>query len=83
VITPEGQARQRRFAIERQLDERYLLSMEEYEAILRGSSAVKFGTRNAQLDNGFIAGARESRRGKGQLFLRAIKEFHREYEWLP
>jgi polyketide biosynthesis 3-hydroxy-3-methylglutaryl-CoA synthase-like enzyme PksG len=82
VITPEGQARQRRMAIKRQLDERYSLSIEEYESILRGSSAVKFGVRNAQLDFNFIANAREFSRGKGRLFLRAIKEFHREYEWL-
>jgi polyketide biosynthesis 3-hydroxy-3-methylglutaryl-CoA synthase-like enzyme PksG len=82
VVPPDGQTRQRRFAIERQLDERYQLSMEEYESILRGSSAIKFGTRNVQLDAGFIPDARESSRGKGRLFLREIKEFHREYEWL-
>ncbi|MBC7984226.1 MAG: hydroxymethylglutaryl-CoA synthase family protein [Candidatus Obscuribacterales bacterium] len=82
VVIPDGQARQRRFAIERQLDERYALSIDEYESILRSSSAVKFGTRNVQLDNGFIPGAREFGRGKERLFLREIKEFHREYEWL-
>jgi polyketide biosynthesis 3-hydroxy-3-methylglutaryl-CoA synthase-like enzyme PksG len=82
VITPDGQARQRRFAIERHLDERYLLSMNEYESILRGSSSVKFGVRNSLLDTNFIVDARDSSRGKGRLFLREIKEFHREYEWL-
>jgi len=81
VVTPEGQARQRRFAIKSQLDGRYALSMEEYEAILRGSDGVKFGTRNVQPDIGFIAGAYESGRRKGRLYLREIKEFHREYEW--
>lgn len=82
VATAEGQARQRRFAIERQLDERYRLSMDEYEFILRGSGAVKFGTRNVRLDSDFVAPARESGRGKERLYLREIKEFHREYEWL-
>jgi polyketide biosynthesis 3-hydroxy-3-methylglutaryl-CoA synthase-like enzyme PksG len=82
VITPEGQARQRRFAIKSQLDSRYQLSMDEYEAILRGSDGVKFGTRNVRPDPGFISGAYESGRGKGRLCLREIKEFHREYEWV-
>lgn len=82
VATPEGQSRQRRFAIERHLNERYALSIEEYESVLRGSSGVKFGTRNVRPDSEFIGGARESSRGKGRLFLREIKEFHREYEWL-
>jgi len=82
VVTPDGQARQRRFAIGRNLDERYRLSMDEYHAILLASGAVKFGTRNVQLDANFIAAARESTRGKGRLFLREIKQFHREYEWL-
>jgi len=82
VVTPEGLARQRRFAIKSQLDGRYALSMDEYEAILRGSGGVKFGTRNVRPDTGFVAGAYESGRGKGRLCLREIKEFHREYEWL-
>ena len=81
VVTPEAQARQRRFEIARQLDERYRLSMEEYDSILRRSSVVRFGTRNVRLDPDFIAGARKSRSG-GRLVLREIKEFHREYEWL-
>lgn len=82
VVTPDSQARQRRLAIKSQLDGRYALSMEEYEAILRGSGGVKFGARNVRPDTGFISGAYESGRGKGRLYLREIKEFHREYEWL-
>jgi polyketide biosynthesis 3-hydroxy-3-methylglutaryl-CoA synthase-like enzyme PksG len=82
VMTAEGQTRQKRFAIARQLDERYRLSMEEYGTILRTSGAVKFGVRNVHIDAGPLSAARESSRGKGRLFLREIKEFHREYEWL-
>ena len=81
IVTAEGQARQRRFDIKRCLDERYRLSIEEYESILRGSSTMQFGTRNVRLDPDFIAGARQSRNAK-RLVLREIKEFHREYEWL-
>jgi polyketide biosynthesis 3-hydroxy-3-methylglutaryl-CoA synthase-like enzyme PksG len=83
VATAESQIRLRRFAFERQLNERYALTIKEYEAILLGSNVVKFGTRNAKLDDTFLAQAREASRGKGRLFLSEIKEFHRMYEWLP
>ncbi|MGH8258432.1 MAG: hydroxymethylglutaryl-CoA synthase family protein [Steroidobacteraceae bacterium] len=82
IVTPASQARQRRFAIEAGLDRRYRLSMEEYESILRGSAAVKFGARNALIDARFLSRAREAGSGTRRLFLREIKEFHREYEWL-
>ncbi|WKB56127.1 hydroxymethylglutaryl-CoA synthase family protein [Eleftheria terrae] len=82
VVTSEGQARQRQFGIEQQLNQRYRLTIEEYEAIIRASSAVRFGVRNVVPDVGFIGEAYQSARGKGRLFLREIKEFHREYEWL-
>jgi len=82
-IVPAGaRASQQRFAIASQLAGRYPLSMPEYESILTGSGAVKFGTRNALPDKDFLPGCRELARGKQQLFLREIREFHREYEWL-
>ena len=82
IVTREGQARQRRFEIERQLNERYLMSMDEYDSILQHNEAVKFGTRNVKLNHEFISGARSACQGKQRLLLREIKEFHREYEWV-
>ena len=82
VVTTGGKSRQRRFGIEQQLNERYRLSIEEYEALLRGSGAVKFGTRNTKSDFDFIPGALASCQGKQRLFLDEIKEFHRQYKWL-
>lgn len=82
VATAQGQERQRRFAIEKQLTERYQLSMDEYENLLRGSGAVKFGTRNAKLDFDLIPGVLTSCQGKKRLFLEEIREFHREYRWM-
>ena len=81
VVTSEGPERQRRFEIENQLNERYQLSMDEYDSLLLGSGAVKFGTRNVTLDTQLIPGAWESFKGKDRLYLKEIKEFHREYEW--
>ncbi|MGS0763570.1 hydroxymethylglutaryl-CoA synthase family protein [Syntrophomonas curvata] len=81
VVTSHGQERQQRFQIERELGERYKLSMDEYHSLLLGSSAVKFGTRNVRLDLDLIPGALKSCRGKERLLLEEIREFHREYRW--
>lgn len=82
VITQEGQQRQRRFAIGRQLDERYRLSMAEYDALLQGSGTVRFGTRNMHSDFDFIPDALAAAQGKERLVLTEISEFHRKYQWL-
>jgi polyketide biosynthesis 3-hydroxy-3-methylglutaryl-CoA synthase-like enzyme PksG len=82
IVTPTSKSQLQKFAIERELNERYRLSMPEYEALLRGSSAVKFGTRNVDLDFQFIPGAIAGSKGKQRLFLKKIVEFHRQYEWV-
>lgn len=81
VVSQESQNRIRALKIKEQLDSRYELTMEEYEEMLIGSSAVKFGTRNVVLDTNFIPQARKTH-GKEILFLKEIKEYHREYEWI-
>lgn len=81
ITTKEGQNRLRSLGIKDQLDKRYELSLEEYDELLVGSNAVKFGTRNVVLDSNFIPQARRTQ-GKEMLFLKEIKEFHREYEWI-
>ena len=81
IVTAAGQQRQQRFQIERQFDERYQLSMDEYEALMQGSGAVKFGTRNVKLDFHMIPGALASCREKPRLFLEEIRDFHRHYRW--
>ncbi len=81
VVTPNGQKLQRGFKIEDRLNQRYRLSMEEYEALLKGSGVVKFGTRNVKSDFDLIPDLNLSG-GEGKLlFLEEIKEFHREYRW--
>jgi polyketide biosynthesis 3-hydroxy-3-methylglutaryl-CoA synthase-like enzyme PksG len=81
VVSKEGQERLRRFAIQEHLDRRYQLSLEEYDNLLVGSRAVRFGTRNATLDLGFVPQAVSVHR-RETLFLVRIKEYHREYQWL-
>ncbi|ETX03772.1 MAG: 3-hydroxy-3-methylglutaryl-ACP synthase (plasmid) [Candidatus Entotheonella factor] len=82
IVTGEGQAMQRRFAIDQSLDRRYELSMEDYEKLLRESIKVRFGTRNVSLDFDIIPGAIEGGgTGQPRLYLERIKEFYREYVW--
>lgn len=81
VVRKEGQDRLRALKIKDHLDRRHELSMEEYDHLLINSNAVKFGTRNVVLDTDFIPQARKSQ-GKETLFLKEIKEFHREYQWI-
>lgn len=82
VVSSEGQAALARFGIEQHLDERYGLTMDEYERLLVGNTQLKFGTRNVSIRDGWVPGARAVARGRRQLVLREIREFHREYEWL-
>ena len=81
VVKAQSQEQLHRFGIERQLSKRYQLSMDEYEAILRNSGVVKFGTRNVKLDFQLFPGALDSCQGKQMLLLEEIREFHREYRW--
>lgn len=81
VVRKEGQERVRAMGIEQMLDNRYELTMEEYDNLLIGSNALRFGTRNLELDTSFIPQARAAQ-NKPVLFLKKINEFHREYEWV-
>lgn len=82
VVTREAQEHQRQFHIKQRLDERYELSMEEYESIVRSSGVVRFGTRNVKLDTDMVPGVRKALSGTKALVLREINGFHREYEWI-
>lgn len=81
VVRREGQELLRRMGIKQRLDRRTELTMEEYDQLLIGNNAVRFGTRNAELDAGFVPRARQAL-GEPVLFLKEISEFHREYEWV-
>lgn len=82
VATIKAQEKLAALNIDRQLDQRYRLSMQEYTSILEGSDAVKFGTRNIVLNSELIWQARQAVAGQPRLYLKQIKEYHREYEWV-
>jgi polyketide biosynthesis 3-hydroxy-3-methylglutaryl-CoA synthase-like enzyme PksG len=81
IATKEGQERVREQKIKQRLDSRYELSMEQYESLLDKSSELKFGTRNMEADWNFIPEFQQCL-PVPTLFLKQIKEYHREYEWV-
>ncbi|MBW8851151.1 MAG: hydroxymethylglutaryl-CoA synthase family protein [Xanthomonadales bacterium] len=81
VAMQEGQARLRALDVKGHLDSRHELSMDDYDRLLEKSRDLRFGTRNIVPDADFVPQAREGLR-RPTLFLKQIKEFHREYEWI-
>ena len=79
VVTRDAQERVCALRIKDQLDNRYELSMEEYDSLLVNSNAVKFGTRNVVLGADFIPKTSNAQRN-GAVFLTEIKEFQRQYD---
>ena len=81
VVTAEGQRRVRRMGIQRQLDQRHPLTIEQYESLLRGVGAIAFGTRDAQAQCDLVPRTAGSS-GEPRLFLKEINGYHRKYEWV-
>jgi polyketide biosynthesis 3-hydroxy-3-methylglutaryl-CoA synthase-like enzyme PksG len=88
VVTPSGQQKIKSLQLEEHLDRRHRLTMDEYETLLEGSNAVKFGTRDVVLNTGLLPDVWQSMlnstRGKAEkrIFLAEIKGFHRQYAWV-
>ena len=82
IATPQSKQSLDSFGMKKRLDERYRLTMDEYQDIFVNNKVVKFGIRNSKMNHDFIPNAIASYKGKGHLFLKEIKEFHREYVWV-
>lgn len=80
VVAPGAQARLGEMQIAAGLDRRHKLSMDEYEALLRSGTALRFGVRDAIPDRDLssLAPAAASPR----LVLRGIAGYHRTYKWV-
>ncbi|QDG75023.1 hydroxymethylglutaryl-CoA synthase family protein [Labrenzia sp. PHM005] len=88
VSTADGQRRLQDAPIQKALDLRHKLTMPQYEALLEGCKAVPFGTRNHQPDLDQVPDMKSciadqsAQLGYQRLFLKEIKNFHREYDVL-
>jgi polyketide biosynthesis 3-hydroxy-3-methylglutaryl-CoA synthase-like enzyme PksG len=64
------------------LDGRYALSLTQYEALMRGNAAWKFGIKDREVELDSIAAIYRSQlEGKQRLVLRGIANYHRKYSW--
>ncbi|UTH76763.1 hypothetical protein NKT35_10200 [Chromobacterium sp. IIBBL 290-4] len=82
-VTAEGQRLVRERLIANQLDRRYALSIEEYESVLEGNHAVRFGTKNMEIDCPITKSASMAGAVAGKLLLTRIQNYHREYAFQP
>lgn len=82
VVTKKGQDLVKNMNIKKGLDRRFELSMEQYESILMGNGAIKFGTRNIKVNKDIVPETLKIERDRKILILDEIKEFHREYIWI-
>jgi polyketide biosynthesis 3-hydroxy-3-methylglutaryl-CoA synthase-like enzyme PksG len=82
MVTEDGAKRLRRLGIGKHLDERYVLTMEEYDRLLFSKDGLRFGTRNAAFSVDAFPNVRRAMAGKQRLVLTEIKEFHRKYQWV-
>jgi polyketide biosynthesis 3-hydroxy-3-methylglutaryl-CoA synthase-like enzyme PksG len=81
VVGSEGQQLLRGAEIAMGLEQRVALSMQDYERVRKASAALKFGTRNVDVENEIVPEAGRRRTARPRLALRRIREYHREYEW--
>lgn len=79
VISKQGKEKQKAFNIQETLDNRYKLSMEEYDKVLYESSKVIFGTRDIKLDLSNLD--KIYKKGQKRLVLQEIKGYERIYGW--
>ncbi len=64
------------------IEERYNMSIDEYEKIIDINRELSFGTRNYEVDfTKFEDIFNKKIKGKGMLILNKIDNFHREYIW--
>lgn len=82
MVTEDGAHRLKRMGIEKHLDQRYLLTMDEYDDLLVSNNSLRFGTRNATFGVGAFPKVQQTMQGKQRLILAEIKEFHRKYQWV-
>ena len=82
VVTKEGQEKLRQFNITGHLNDRTILTMEEYDATFETNAKLKFGTRNFKVDTTLNPKAFSHVKGKNKLIFTEIKDYHRIYEWV-
>lgn len=82
VITPQSCRKVKDLNIQKSLDERYPLTMAEYEHLLDLTKELKMGVQSAVIDTAAFDDIYQNRfEGRKHLVLRKIDNYHRVYDW--
>jgi len=82
VITPHGQKVLKAMNIAEHLQQRYKLSIDQYEMLLKGEHTLRFGTRDAVFDHDIIEGLVPEGGANNWLVLDSVNSYHRTYRWV-
>lgn len=82
LVTSASQDALRSYGMAKHLQDRYMLSMNEYRQIIEVNGGLKFGTRNYKVDHQLFAQTFRHVAGKKRLVFSEIKDYHRIYEWV-
>jgi polyketide biosynthesis 3-hydroxy-3-methylglutaryl-CoA synthase-like enzyme PksG len=82
IVTAKSQEKIRQYNLSGHLNDRYMLSMDEYEKTFIVNEKLKFGTRNYKVDPMQFPEAYKHVTGKNRLVFSEIKDFHRIYEFV-
>lgn len=82
IITAKSKEKMKQFDLAKHLNDRYKLSMEEYEQTLEANANLKFGTRNYKIDRSAFPKPYSHVEGKQRLVFSEIRDYHRLYEWV-
>ncbi|MCH2224499.1 MAG: hydroxymethylglutaryl-CoA synthase family protein [Crocinitomicaceae bacterium] len=82
VVTAKSQEILKSYELEKHLNDRYVMTMDEYDESIRTNKDIRFGQRDLKIDFDRFPKPFKHVKGKNKLVFSAIKEFHREYEWV-
>jgi len=82
IIGPAARSKIKPMNLQSRLDQRYELSMKEYDALLELNNEWTFGIKDRESDPGHYGDIYQKvMKGRGLLVLTRIRNYHREYEW--
>ena len=82
IVSAKSQEKMKKFKLSEHLDDRYKLSMSEYESIFPVNEKIKFGIRNYKVDHSLFPKPFQHVEGKNKLIFSEIRDYHRIYEWV-
>jgi polyketide biosynthesis 3-hydroxy-3-methylglutaryl-CoA synthase-like enzyme PksG len=82
IVRPAARSKIQPMNLQSRLDERYELSMKEYDALLELNNEWTFGIKDRESDPDHYGDIyQQVMKGRGLLVLTRIRNYHREYEW--